>query len=192
MFYPVSTVRANAESAEPSTEQQLNITSLALVKDSTYRLNVYNLSSRQKIFYKSSASSVVQVNKEGLLTACKYGTATITATVKEGLKTIATLQCDVIVGPAAVSIKFTEDCITLSVGDKYFLSPILKPNNTVETPIYTSSDPDIVIVNSNGRIIAKEVGQAEIKASISGDDKSDTCKVIVTPTTSSSNRLKAK
>jgi len=62
-------------------------------------------------------------------------------------------------------ISFSEESITLSVGETIKLTvSILPEGSTNKTLTFTSSDADIVSVNSNGNITAKNIGTATITA----------------------------
>lgn len=158
---------------------KLNVQSKSLVKDTTFTLKVYNLKENHKVSYKSSSSSIATVDEKGVITAVDFGNTTITVTVKDGFKTVATLDCEITVGPAALSIVLTKTEITLKVGRKTTLTAILKSNNTVEEAKFSSNDPEIASVSIGGRITAKSVGVTYIFAYID-NGKYDVCKVTVT------------
>lgn len=168
--------------AEPQTETQaeikLNVKTKALVKDTKYTLKVYNLSENQKASFKSSDPSIASVDEEGVVCGIANGTAVITVTVKEGLKTVATLTCDVTVGPPAISVKWTKSEIILTVGKRTTLKTILLPYNTAESVKFYSSDTEIATVTSTGKITAKSEGSTYVFAMIE-NGKYDFCKVIV-------------
>jgi uncharacterized protein YjdB len=159
-------------------EIKLNVKSKSLVKDTTYALKVYNVSDTGKVTYKTDSSSIATVDDNGVITAVDFGTTKITVSVKEGLKTISTLECEVTVGHPAVSIQLTKSEITLTVGSKTTLTAILNPSNTVEEAMFSSNDSSIASVSIGGRITAKEVGVTYIFASI-GNGKVAKCKVTV-------------
>lgn len=174
------TITAKAADAEGTSKDiQLNVTSKSLVVDTTYDIKVYNLSNDYKVSFKSDSSSTASVDKGGTVTGNKVGTATITVTVKDGFKTITTLDCQITVGPPAISIKLTKAEYTLLVGDRTSLKGILKPDNTVEEPKFISTDSEIASVNSTGRVTAKAVGEVYIYAFLE-NGKSDYCKIIIT------------
>lgn len=157
---------------------KLNVDGKSLVKDTTYDLKVYNIQDSHKVTYKTDNASVATVDDKGTITAVDYGTATISVTVKDGLKTIASLECEVTVGPPAISVVLTKTDITLTVGEKTNLTAILKPNNTVEEAKFSSNDPAIASVSIGGKVTAKSAGVTYIFASIS-NGKYDMCKVTV-------------
>jgi uncharacterized protein YjdB len=171
--------KAAASSVE--TEQidiKLNVKSKSLIKDTTFALKVYNVLNNQKISYKSSSTSIATVDDSGIITAVDFGTATITVTVKEGFKTISTQECQITVGPPAISVKLTRSEITLEVGDRTTLTAILKPNNTVEEAKFISNDYSIASVSIGGQVTARSAGVTYVFASIS-NGKYDVCKVTV-------------
>lgn len=171
-----------ADTAEPQTETQaeikLNVKTKALVKDTKYTLKVYNLSENQKASFKSSDSSIASVDDEGVVCGIANGTAVITVTVKDGLKTVTTLTCDVTVGPPAISVKWTKPEVVLTVGGRTTLKTILLPYNTAEAVKFYSSDTEIATVTSTGKITAKSEGSTYVFAMIE-NGKYDFCKVIV-------------
>ncbi len=170
-----------AEASSVENEQnsiKLNVDSKSIVKDNTYDLKIYNILDSHKVTYKTDTASVATVDDKGTITAVDYGTAIITVTVKDGLKSIASLECKVTVGPPAISIILTKTDITLTVGDRTSLTAILKPNNTVEEAKFSSNDPTIASVSIGGRITAKSAGVTYVFASI-GNGKYDMCKVTV-------------
>lgn len=157
---------------------KLNVKSKSLVKDSTFNLKLYNVTESQKVSYKSGDSSIATVDDSGLITAAGFGTTIVTVTVKDGTKTAASLDCEVTVGPPALSVKLTKSEITLVIGDKTSLTAILKPNNTVEEARFWSNDSSIASVSVGGRVSAKAAGVTYIFAAI-GNGKYDYCKVTV-------------
>lgn len=183
-----------AQAASVTPEQsdiKLNVKSLSLVKDSTFALKLYNISDNYKVTYKTGESSIASVDENGVISAVDFGTTNVTATVKDGLKTIASLDCEVTVGPAALSIKLTKSEVTLTVGSKTTLSAILKPNNTVEVAKFYSKDSEIAAVSVGGTVTAKTVGTTYIFASI-GNGKYDVCKVTVVEENSSDNAVQTQ
>lgn len=169
---------AEAGSIPSQSDIKLNVKSLSLVKDTTYELKVYNTDSNHKITYKSDDADIVEVDEAGVITAKDFGEAIITVTIKDGFKTIDTLECEVTVGPPAFSIKLTRSDITLEVGHSTNLITILKPSRTAEEAKFFSNRPSIASVSTGGRVTAKEPGIAYVFASL-GNGKYDLCKITV-------------
>ncbi len=187
--FPVAGNNIVAKASSIKEEQnaiKLNVKSKSLVKDTTYALKIYNISDSHKVSYKSASTSIATVDNTGVITAVDFGTAIITVTVKDGLKTTAALECEITVGPPAISIKLIKSEVTLPVGGKTSLTAILKPNNTVEEAKFSSNDSTIANVSIGGRITAKTTGVTYVFASI-GNGKYDMCKVTVTEKNNNTN-----
>ena len=170
LLIPHTGVQAASYSTSTKEEKEqsdvkLNVKKKSLVKDSSYTLILYNLSPKDKVTFKSNNSDVASVDQDGVVKALKVGEATITVTVKGNGKVTSTLTCDITVGPPAVSVIFNigeKTNITLTEGQSTFLDTIIKPNNTVEDVIFSSSNLSIASVSSNGRITAKSAGSCYI------------------------------
>lgn len=186
-FSPVAIAQA---ADEDTSAISLNTTSVNVVIDDSYTLRVYNTDSDQTIICKSSDSKIVNVKASEksssafILKGKRCGTAEITIRIKEGLTTVHTLKCEVRVGLPAISVSFTRAKVKLSTGGRTSLKTILKPSDTVEEPVYVSSDTDIAYVSKKGTVIAKAAGECTITAYINQKDEngnyiSDSCKVIV-------------
>lgn len=157
---------------------KLNVKSVSLIKDGTFKLKVYNLGEGETVIYRSGDSTIASVSTNGTIKGISYGSATITAVVMNGETAKATLQCDVLIGPAAVSVKFTKSEIVLPVGKSKILKVQVTPLNTVESPVFYSSDTDVVAVSSVGRVRAKKIGIVQVYAFLS-NNLSAVCEVCV-------------
>ncbi len=165
-----------AQAAAP--ELKLNVKTKTLVTEKTYQLKVYNLADTQTVTFKSDHPEFASVDENGLVSANAVGTAIITATVKHAAKTVKQLECEITVGPPAISVKLTQPTIILMDGRKALLKTILQPLNTVENVKFSSLDNLIASVSSAGRVTARSIGTTYIVAAIN-NGKYDTCQVIV-------------
>ena len=157
---------------------KLNVSDVSITKDGSYRLKVYNLDPEQTVVYRSGNSSIAMVSRTGKVTGLSYGETVITATVIEEGAAVATLQCNVIIGPAAVSIKLTKTNLVLREGKQKLLNTVILPLNTVETPIFYSTDSEIAKVSSAGRVRAVRAGSTQIYAFLE-NGQSAVCNVTV-------------
>lgn len=157
---------------------KLNVSDVSITKDGSYRLKVYNLDPEQTVVYRSGNSSIAMVSRTGKVTGLSYGETVITATVIEEGAAVATLQCNVIIGPAAVSIKLTKTNLVLREGKQKLLNTVILPLNTVETPIFYSTDSEIAKVSSAGRVRAVLAGSTQIYAFLE-NGQSAVCNVTV-------------
>jgi uncharacterized protein YjdB len=158
-------------------EIKLNVNSRELVKGKSFFLKVYNTTEKQTISYKTSDENYVTVTDTGLVKGIEIGSATITVTVKEGNKTITSLQCDVTVGVPALSVRITKSDLLLVVGQSTTLKVLVAPYNTVEEIRFSSSDYDILDITPGGRIKANNEGVAYVYAIVDNDFSK--CKVVV-------------
>lgn len=178
-----SVAQAAETGKDKNKECLLNVKSISLVKGKTFPLYTYNVGDSAKINYISSDGEIASVNNDGVISANKVGDAVITANIKDGANSTS-LSCNVTVTPAAVSVKWAEAFVILSIKGDYSLSYLLKPSGTAETPKFTSSNVEIVSISPGGRVTGKGYGLALVSAFIDatnsdGSQKSDTCAVIV-------------
>lgn len=160
-------------------EPKLNVKKVDVVKDGTFRLKVYNLSEDERVIFRSSDTTIASVNSSGVVKGIGFGTATITAVVMYGDAVEATLQCEVHIGPAGLTVTFTTKSeVVMSVGRTTTVSAKVLPVNAVEKPIYYSTDTDIATVSSAGRVRAKATGIIQVYAFLSNQDVA-ICDVIV-------------
>ncbi len=157
---------------------RLNVTEAAIAKDDVFRLRVYNVPKSAKVVYRSSDTSIAYVDNRGYITGISNGECIVTATVVVDGTPTDILKCNVTIGPAAISIKLTKSEIVLSIGMKKTLKTIISPLNTVEKPVFYSSDKDIASVTTIGRVRAKGVGETEIFAFLLNGESAE-CKVYV-------------
>ena len=165
---------------------KLNIKSLHLTKTTSFTLRVRNLSDDETASFKSTntdyvtVSSVASNKKSCEIYGKAVGSAKIKVTIKKNKKVVTTLYCKVKVTPVPVSIKFTDSKITIAEGDQAWLDAIIKPNTANETPVYVSSDDDVVSVNVRGLITGISPGKATITATLLSTGLTAKCTVIVT------------
>ena len=174
MLSKVAPVSADGEEKDP----KLNVSSVSIVLEKSYRLRVYNLTEGQTVTYRSSNPSVAAVNGSGRVTGISCGDAVITATVRDDRSVIATLRCEVLIGPAAVSIKLTKTSIVLQVGRSKLLRTVIYPLNTVEEAKFYSTASEVAKVSSAGRVRAASEGVTEVYALLQNNEY-DICEVTV-------------
>lgn len=145
----------------------LNKYSIALFRGQSFQLTA-DVSSSVTPTWKTNKKSVVIVDATGTVTAIKHGSAVITATVDGVSKT-----CEIIVQKPDITISANE--LTVKRGTKATISAIVSSGNL---PTWSSSNSNIVSVNSKGEITALSKGKAYIYASEDGTKVR--CTVIVT------------
>lgn len=170
---------------------KLNVKKLTLTKNDTYTLRVYNLKKRYSVRFASDNEAVVSVSvpsarsKSAQITAVNVGSTTVRAQIYNRKdKLVRTLKTTIKVTPYAISIKFQQKNVKLNPNDSMRLPVIIKPSTSQEVPLYQSSDPDVVTVNSKGIITAIAPGNAVITATLLSNGQKATCKVSVLPSES--------
>lgn len=129
----------------------LNKSAIKLYRGQTFKLTA-SVSSNLSPSWKTNKKSVALVDSDGTVKAVKNGTAVITATVDGVSKT-----CEVIVMKPDISLSCTE--LTLKKGAKTIITATVSSKNL---PQWSSSNSNVVSVNSRGEITAIKKGTAYI------------------------------
>ncbi len=136
--------------------------SLSKSSVSLYRLRKVRLAvkstSKSIPKWKSNKKSVASVDSNGIVTAVKNGTATITVTVDGVSK-----SCTVTVKKPTVT--FEKEELTMKKGERKTVKVTVSSGNK---PVFSSSNTCIATVDENGQISAHDVGKAYIYASEDG------------------------
>ena len=155
----------------------LDNSSLSLEAGQTRRLNftVTPGNATDKTVYWRSSNTTVATVSNGVVTAKKAGTATITATAgyEDAICKVTVTEKSISVD----SVSLNKTFLTLEVGGTEMLTATVLPSNaTDKTVSWRISDPSVVMV-INGEVTAKKAGTTTITA-IAGS-KSATCEVTV-------------
>ncbi len=161
----------------------LNATELTLGVGETFALQPVIPEGQEALGfeYATSNKKIATVNKSGVITAKKKGSATIAVRASDG----TVLSCAVRVLKAPKSIKLNVKSLSLGfdaptgVNTPYQLTVTLT-KNTAAIVKYTSSNPAVAEVSATGLIIPKGHGTTTITASIFNKKKA-TCAVTVLP-----------
>lgn len=141
------------------------------------------------ITYAIGNSSVATVTKEknsiggytnnGIVTAIGVGTTTITCTASNGVSAQSTIRVNPIL---ANNVFLNHQELTIEEGCTETLVASVSPDNTTNKEVvWSSSDPAVVLVGTNGVIAGLKAGWAVITATTTdGSNKSATCLVNVT------------
>lgn len=163
----VSNIELAAEYSEIEVGKTMQITS---------KVSPYNATDKTLV-WTSSNPEIISVAQDGIITALSQGTATITATAVGG--EFETIEITAKTEIMAQSIFIIKNALELKRGTSATLQFEILPTNTTNTIVtWQSSNPDIVSVDENGRIVAKALGNAKITATTS-NGKTATCYVTV-------------
>lgn len=133
----------------------------------------------KNVTYGSSNPDVATVSSNGLITAKKKGTATITVTATDGSGKSA--SCAVIVKQPVTGIQITPNGFTLVKGDVKDLKANVSPADA-DNPdvIWTSSNTNIAAVSSKGQVTAVNEGSCVITATCKDNASiSASCTIVV-------------
>ena len=135
----------------------------------------------KQLAWSSSDTDIAIVDSDGKVTAISDGECTVTATSCDGTNISAT--CTIVVDSKVLvsGIEVEPTALSLYPDDEKILTATVQPDNaTVKTFVWSSSDTDIAIVDSDGKVTAIAPGNCSIYA-ISTDDpsKKGECKVTV-------------
>jgi hypothetical protein len=165
---------------------KLNQSQLRLVKGKTFTLEdaVYytdkgvHPSYAGKVTWKSSNPKIATVSSNGAVKAKKTGTVTITVTTRElnaaGKKLSASIRVTVVKskGKAKVSKVTASVPKTMKLGQTAYITGKYTSVKATGVKVkYTSSKPDIVIIDKTGRMIAVSKGTEHIKITAGGKTK---------------------
>ena len=132
------------------------------------------------IAWSSSNTSVATVSSNGLVTALKPGTASITATTQDGSNLSATCQLTV-QKQLASSITLSQNSLEIGIGATATLVATVLPENTTDKRVmWTSSNTAIASVAA-GMVQGNSMGECIITATtLDGSNLTATCHVVVT------------
>ena len=158
----------NAVSGDAPTSMEMDEKEITLANMSSKKLNVTYTPEDIKVpimlTWTSSDSSVAKVAADGTVTAAGVGKATITAE-GAGMKAI----CEVTVPEVTMTgIAFSERNVTIARAEERTLSVLYTPENTTDPrdEKWSSSDPAIVAVQSDGSILGISAGTATITVTV--------------------------
>ncbi len=134
----------------------------------------------KSVTWSSSDKNVATVDGAGKVSLKAVGTAVITVKTTDGGYTAS---CNVTVSSgnvAVTGVTLNQTSISLEKDEGYTLTVSVKPDNaTNKTVSWSSSDPDIATVDSNGKVTAINVGTATITVKTNDGGKTAACTVTV-------------
>lgn len=133
----------------------------------------------KRVVFSSSDASVAAVSAEGVVTARKAGTATLTASAQDGSGISA--ACVVTVRQRVTGMALNNTAKTLYAGETFSLLATVAPADASDKRItYSSTDESIAAVSAVGVITGRKAGTATITAAAQdGSGISASCVVTV-------------
>lgn len=150
-----------------ATSVELDYTELSLISGQSQQLTATVLPANTTfpvVTWASSDTSVAEVSEDGLVTAVKGGTATISATCGDVIG-----ECSVTVtDPEPEQIVLNYQSYALKATETVELQ-VINPENVNATDVtWTSSDAKVATVSNEGKVTAIAVGQVTITAEYNG------------------------
>lgn len=116
--------------------------------------------STNTVTWTSTNNSVVSVDSSGKVTAKGPGTAVIILKTLDGGHSV---YCTITVKRVATGVKLDVSKLDMKTGDIYYLNADLTPRDSTDTHlVWESSDTKVATVSDNGKVVAKDAGQAII------------------------------
>ena len=134
----------------------------------------------KSLIWTSSNSYIAKVDENGKVTAYSPGTATITVTTADGNYTAT---CTVYVYSSTVSVSsvsLDKSQATVNQGSSLQLTATINPSDATNKDVtWTSSNPTVATVDSNGKVTALAPGTTTITVTTEDGDKTAACTVTV-------------
>ncbi len=127
--------------------------------------------------WTSTDNTIVEVDKNGNITAVNPGTATITSTADNGIFEEIEITVNNVLA-SSISLNATDVVITITETQQ-LVATILPANTTDQTITWSSSNPEVATVDKNGKVLGESVGTATITATTSNGLKAS-CGVEIT------------
>lgn len=173
-FVLATSIELNRSNVEVNVGETIPLLATVLPEDATDKT----------VTWASSDENVAMVDENGLVTAVAPGTATITATTNDGSDLNASCNVTVLQGIVlAESIKLNVTTAGLNEGSTLQLTATVLPEDCDnKTVLWSSDNPSVATVDSNGLVTAHSVGTATITATTTdGSNLSTTCTVTLLP-----------
>jgi len=172
------------DKAVPVTGISLNKKSISLFVGDRETLFAYiepSNATNQNVTWKSGNTAVATVSTGGVVTGVGVGTTTITVTAKDTTNGTKYDTCTVKVDPVPVTgVSLDKTSISLFAGDTTTLSATITPSNATNKNVtWSSTNPDVAEVSTNGIVSAKKQGTTTITATTVDGNLKATCPVEV-------------
>lgn len=156
---------ADVESEENSSEYVLKRHANNLHPTGYPGLDMISSNWRDNYVWSSSNTTVVTVNSHGTATAQGLGTAVVSATSKSNPNRVLNFRCVVKDAELEVSSSSSSLCITYDNENPTTQMKISDSFRTITYADWTSSNPEVASIDSNGNVTAYKEGTTIIRVS---------------------------
>lgn len=159
----------------------LNKNVLSLLSGATYELVATvtpEEATNKEVIWTSSNENVATVDSAGIVKAKDGGSCVITAKTVDGEYTA---KCTVSVDQTVAGIEFTDAPEKLYIGQRYQLKARVYPETATNQKIkWYTSDSSILLVDTEGNVVARKAGTAEIRIQSESGGHIASCVITVT------------
>ncbi len=132
------------------------------------------------ITFTSSDENIVTVSQDGKIYGKKYGTAVVTMATAAGVYA----SVNVVVAVPATGVSLNTSSLTMETDEKTKLTATLQPADSTDEIMWSSSNPAVATVDTDGNVTAVGVGSTTIIANAKHGVTAAVCNVKVTAATS--------
>lgn len=173
----VSAEQVNVESEENSSEYVLKRHANNLHPTGYPGLDIISSNWRNNYVWSSSNTNVVTVNSRGTATAQGLGTAVVSATSKSNPNRVLNFRCVVKDAELEISSSSNSLCITYDNENPTAQMRISDSFRAITYADWTSSNPEVASIDSNGNVTAYKEGTTIIRVSTNEGSRSYTMEV---------------
>ncbi len=116
----------------------------------------------ENVSYESSNPEVVEIDESGNIVAKNVGTTTVTVKGEDGKTKTVTVTVNPVDNIVASIDEDTDSNVRLEVGDNKQFSVVSNNTMQLKDVTYTSSNPEVLTVDSKGNVVALKEGTATI------------------------------
>lgn len=130
------------------------------------------------LIWTSADEQVATVDRDGKVTAISKGTTTIRAEAKDGSREYATCTVSVTIGTTGVALNTHN--LNIYIGEKYEFKATVSPSNADnKNVLWTSKDPSIASVSSEGIVRGIDSGSTTVIVRTQDGNYEDNCDISV-------------
>lgn len=132
------------------------------------------------VTWASANTAIATVSAEGEVTALALGTVEVTATTTDGSNLSATCTVNVVPTPVG-AITLNAETLDLYPGETFMLEATISPEDATQKEVtWSSTNDDIVMVSSTGKVVAIKTGTATVIATaVDGSGVTGNCVITV-------------